>query len=133
MLDDEAVEVDVEGEHNWVLACDLDELVRSHPPRAARLLPAFDPWVAGSSRGCAALLDPAHAARVHRLQGWISATLLVDGRIVGVWKHTRKGRRLQLELEPFETLPAWARGQLEAEAERLAAFLGGELMVHWKA
>lgn len=132
-LGEEALEVDVEGERNWILAHDLTELERAEPPGVARLLPAFDPWVAGSSRRCAALLQPTHAARVHRPQGWISPVLLVNGRMVGVWKHTRKGRRLQIELEPFDTLPGWARGQLEAEAERLAAFLDGELTLQWRA
>ena len=32
-----------------------------------------------------------------------------------------------LEVEPFGRLPVWARAQLEAEAERLADFLDGEL------
>jgi hypothetical protein len=32
-----------------------------------------------------------------------------------------------VELKPFGRLPAWAAGRLEAEAHRLAAFLGGEL------
>jgi hypothetical protein len=40
--------------------------------------------------------------------------VLVNGRIVGVWNHARKGRR-------------------EAEAERLAAFLGGALELRWGA
>jgi hypothetical protein len=93
----------------------------------ARLLPAFDPWVAGASRTAAALIDSRHRARVYRPQGWFSPVVLVNGRMVGVWKHTRKGRRLFVELEPFGRLPAWARTQLEAEADRLAAFLDGQL------
>jgi hypothetical protein len=36
---------------------------------AARLLPAFDPWVIGASRDAAALLDHAHRSRVYRAQG----------------------------------------------------------------
>jgi Winged helix DNA-binding domain len=49
-------------------------------PKTARLLPAFDPGVAGASRRAAALLDPQHKARVYRAQGWISSVLLVNGR-----------------------------------------------------
>jgi hypothetical protein len=47
--------------------------------------------------------------------------------MAGVWRHERKGRRLLVEIEPFERFPSWARKQIGAEAERLAAFLGGEL------
>ncbi|MGH3132365.1 MAG: DNA glycosylase AlkZ-like family protein [Gaiellaceae bacterium] len=126
-LGDEAVELDVEGEGAWVLARDVREIASAEPPNAARLLPAFDPWVVGASRRAAALLEPRHKTRVYRAQGWISPVVLVNGRMVGVWRHARKGRRLSVELEPFGRLPAWARTQLEAEADRLAAFLDCEL------
>jgi len=126
-LGEEAVEVDVEGTRHWVLARDVREMAAAESPNAARLLPAFDPWVIGASRSAAALLEPKHKARVYRMQGWISPVLLVDGRMVGVWKHARKGRRLLVEIEPFGKLPAWARTQVEAEAERLAEFLDCEL------
>lgn len=122
-LGEEAVEVDVEGQRAWVLA-------RAEPPDAARLLPAFDPWVIGASRGAAALLDPRYRARVYRGQGWISPVVLVNGRMVGVWRHAREGRRLLVEIEPFDRLPARVRAQVEAEAERLAAFLDCELELH---
>lgn len=122
-LGEEVVEVDAEGQRAWVLARDVHDMVSAKSPHAARLLPAFDPWVIGASRGAAALLAPRHKARVYRGQGWISPVLLANGRIVEVWRHARKGRRLLVEIEPFGRLPAWARTQVEAEAERLAAFL----------
>ncbi len=125
-LGDEAVELDVDGDRAWVLAGDAAEIASAEPPETARLLPAFDPWVVGTARYAPAQLDPALKARVFRPQGWISPVLLVNGRMVGVWKHTRKGRRLDVELEPFGRLPRWARAQLEDEADRLAEFLALE-------
>jgi len=139
-LGDEAVEIDVEGQRAWVLAQDLPEMASAKPPQAARLLPAFDPWVIGTLIGkptsyrCDAVLrKPGHRRRIFSAQGWVSPVLLVNGQIVGVWTHTRKGRKLLVEIEPFATLPVLARTQLEAEAERLATFLGGDLSVTWKA
>jgi hypothetical protein len=123
-LGEEAVEVDVEGQRGWMLARDVPAVISAQSPNAARLLPAFDPWVVGASRRAAALLEPTYKARVYRGQGWISPVVLVNGRMVGVWRHLRKGRRLIVQIEPFAILPAWARAQLEAEAERLAAFFG---------
>ena len=124
----ETVEVDVEGLRAWVLRRDRATLLAAKPPQAARLLPAFDPWVLGASR-LEGLLDPAHKPLVYRAQGWISPVVLVNGRIAGVWKHARKGRRLVVEVAPFVRLQTWARAQVQAEAERLAGFLGGELTV----
>ncbi len=130
-LGEEAVEVDVEGQRAWVLARDVHEMASTSSPQVARLLPAFDPWVIGASRDAAALLEPRHKTRVYRGQGWISPVVLANGRMVGVWRQARKGRRLLLEIEPFGRLRTWARTQIEAEAARLAAFLDCGLELHW--
>lgn len=126
-LGEEAIEVDVEGHRALVLTQDVEEIAATASPNTARLLPAFDPWVVGASRTAAALLDPVHKSRVFRPQGWISPVILVNGRIAGVWKQTRKGRRLLVELTPFAKLPTWTRPQIEAEANRLATFLDSQL------
>ena len=128
-LGDEAVELRVGRDHAWALVRDVPEIVAAEPVESAQLLPAFDPWVVGASRTASALLEPRRKAHVYRPQGWFSPVLLVNGRMVGVWKHTRKGRRLLVELEPFGRLPVWARQRLEAEAERLAEFLGADLLI----
>jgi hypothetical protein len=125
-LGDEAVQVSVEGERCWVLAADLDDLLAAERPRAARLVPLFDQYVVNSNRGVEALLPQAEKARVFRQAGWISPAVLVDGAIAGVWRHERRGARLEVAIEPFAKLPRWAVAQVEAEAERLAGYLGGD-------
>jgi hypothetical protein len=131
-LGDEIVPVDVEGTAGWMLREHAEEAAAEAPPeRIVRLLPGFDMWVIGAARDAAALLDPAEKKRVYRNQGWISPVLLVNGRMEGVWKHERKGKRVTVTIEPFRKLPKWARQDAEAEAERLAGFLGGELAVSW--
>jgi uncharacterized protein YcaQ len=132
-LGDEVAEVDVEGETYRMLAGHVAEAAEATPGNIVRLLPGFDQWVVGASRTAPAQLDPEHKARVYRPQGWLSPVLLVNGRMEGVWRHARKGRRLIVELEPFGRLPKWARIQAEREASRLADFLGGELSLSWTA
>ncbi|MBD0282490.1 MAG: AlkZ family DNA glycosylase [Thermoleophilaceae bacterium] len=133
VLGDEAVNVDVEGEACWMLADHAAEAARAMPANVARLLPGFDQWTIGASRSSPAQLDPEHKARVYRPQGWISPVLLVNGRMEGVWRHERKGRRLLVELEPFGKVPKWVRTQAEEEATRLVEFLGGERELSWVA
>jgi uncharacterized protein YcaQ len=130
-LGDELVEVDTEGTVGWMLREHAEEAAAAEPAKLARLLPGFDMWVIGAARDSAAQLEPAHKQRVYRDQGWISPVLLVNGRMDGVWKHERKGKRLLVTIEPFGRVPKWARAQAEAEAKRLAVFLGGELAVDW--
>jgi uncharacterized protein YcaQ len=133
-LGDEIVAVEVEGTAGWTLREHAEEAAAEKPAsRVVRLLPGFDMWVIGAARDGAALLDPAEKKRVYRNQGWISPVLLVNGRMEGVWKHERKGTRLLVAVEPFGRLPKWARTEVEAEAERLARYLGGELELSWSA
>jgi len=130
-LGDELAQVDVDGTPGFMLREHAAEAAAAEPVRQCRLLPGFDMWVIGAARDAAALLDPAEKKRVYRNQGWISPVVLVNGKIEGVWKHERKGKRLVVTIEPFGKLPKWARAEAEAEAERLAAFLGGELELSW--
>lgn len=131
-LGDEALEIEIEGERVWMLAPDVEEMASVVLTETARLLPAFDPWVAGASRASAAVVDPVHRSRVYRPQGWISPVVLVNGRMAGVWKHARKGSRLLVEIAPFDRLTVMVREQLEIESARLAEFLGGDLSVKWE-
>jgi Winged helix DNA-binding domain len=133
-LGDEIVAVDVDGTAGWMLREHAEEVAAEKPTsHVVRLLPGFDMWVIGAARDAAALLDPAEKKRVYRNQGWISPVLLVNGRMEGVWKHEVKGTRLTVAVEPFGKLPKWARTEVEAEAERLAGFLGGALELSWSA
>jgi hypothetical protein len=130
-LGDAVTPVEVEGAAAWMLAADVPEIALAAPGGAVRLLPAFDPYVIGATRGAPALLPDTHRARVYRAQGWISPVLLVDGRMDGVWRHEKKGTRLSVTIEPFANLPDATRRAAEAEAERLATFLGGALDLTW--
>jgi hypothetical protein len=57
--------------------------------------------------------------------------LLVDGRIEGVWRHERSGGAIAVEIAPFGRPGRDVRAGAEAEAERLAGFLGGDLRLAW--
>lgn len=51
-------------------------------------------------------------------------TLLVDGRLSGVWSKKQRRDTLLLKLEPFEEIDPNLRPILDAEAEDIARFLG---------
>ena len=130
-LGDEVAQVDLAGVPAWMLTADVGEAAAAEPAGVVRLLPAFDHYVVAAPRDRDAVLPEALRGRVYRPQGWLSPVLAVDGRMAGVWRHERKGRRLTVTVEPFGRLPAGARRGAEDEAERLAAYLGGELSLTW--
>jgi hypothetical protein len=124
---DGAAEVDVEGDARWMHEAHAAEAAAAAPGGPLRLLPAFDQYVVGATRHAERLMPGAFAPRVYRPQGWLTPVLCAGGRIEGVWRHERKGRRVVVEVEPFGRLTKARRAEVEAEAERLASFLGGEL------
>lgn len=127
-LGEEATQVSIEGKRFWMLSKDVAELAANEPvEKVVRLLPAFDQWAVCASRRVPALVEPKYHQRIYRLQGWVSPVLLVNGRMVGVWKYEQKSRTLTVEVEAFGKLPRWVKPYIEEEAEKLAAFLGGDL------
>ena len=109
-LGEEAIEVEAEGQRAWVLVRDVHEMASAKSPNVARLLPAFDPWVIGASRRAAALVEPHYKARIYRGQGWVSPVLLVNGRMVGVWKHACSSRPRLSASPSSSTANSWRIG-----------------------
>ncbi len=54
------------------------------------------------------------------------STVLVDGVVGGIWKRTKRGRRLEIAVEPTTELTAAHLDLLDLEVERIATFLGVE-------
>ncbi|WP_205698212.1 winged helix DNA-binding domain-containing protein [Conexibacter sp. SYSU D00693] len=129
-LEDEVVPVAVQGDPDGLvrtaLAGDVDALAAAAPPPEARLLPAFDHHTVALLRD-PAILDQSRRAEISRAAGWITPVVLVGGAIAGVWRHERRGRAVEVTIEPWGRLPRGAKAQLRVEAERLATFLGGDL------
>src|SRR5918999_4322921 len=113
-LEDELVEVEIAGAPARLLAADLKALKTASAPRTVRLLPAFDPYIVGfRPRGL--LVEAAHEPRIFRPQAWFSPVVLVGGRGVGIWEREKRGRRLEVRIEPFAKLSAAARKALADE------------------
>jgi Winged helix DNA-binding domain len=131
-LGDEVTPVEVEGVPAWMLAADARKLRDLEAPRSVRLLPAFDQYVVAASPHADYLLPGDWRRRVYRPQGWISPVLLVNGRMLGTWRHAIRGSRMEVDIQPFIKAPTWVRRSAAQEAERLAEFLGGTLRLEWK-
>lgn len=124
------VPVDVEGQTRFIARKDVDAALSADATKEVHLLPAFDQYVVMSPRD-PALLDPKMKERVFRKAAWLSPVLLVGGRIEGVWWWERKGKRLQVDLEPFTKQPAWVKKAASVEIHRLADLFGLEPVTRW--
>lgn len=126
----EAVEVELEdGATGWVNADDsvldgqpLDGAANATNDQVpwAALVPSLDPTVMGW-KDREWYLDDAYAARVFDRNGNAGPTLWINGRVVGGWAQRPDGT---LAFDILEPISRSERAELNAEAERVHAFLG---------
>jgi len=87
-MGDRLAEVDLDGGSAYVLAEHADELAAVEPSRTVRLVGQFDQYVLGPGTKETRMLPAHHRAKVSKAAGWISAVVLLGGRIVGVWEES---------------------------------------------
>ncbi len=145
LLGAELAPVETDEEPLWLLKTQLDELddgtfasgtgdpFQSLPAPVLRLLPRFDTYLLGW-RDRHRILAPELERILIPGGGILAATLLVDGRLTGVWSTSQRGKRgrtpapsLLLTVQPFEPLPERLAPLLEQEALRVGRFLGLEI------
>jgi hypothetical protein len=115
--------VSVEGQPADVLAGDLEVISRRPPAGSVQMLPPFDPYLMGHlSRDH--LFEAIHSAKVSRTAGWISAVVLVDGRVAATWSHVIAKGTLRIIVEPLERLTSKTGAEVRRRAESLVETLG---------
>ena len=126
-IQEERMAVKVANEPCDVLKDDADEIAAMKPVRGVvRLLPLFDPFLLAHAEKTH-LLQTLHYKRVYRNQGWISAVILVDGKIVGTWSYRFERNKVIVDLQPFASLQRTVRTRVEQEAAALARFFSKDL------
>lgn len=122
--------VRVDGRESVLPAADLAAMENPPEPDLVRLLPPWDPFLQARDRRLL-VPDPLLHKEVWKVIGNPGA-LLADGEIAGTWRTKAVGRRLDFTISPFWTLPAAARHEAEAEAERIATARGfADMRVDW--
>ena len=122
-LAEELAPVSIAGQRADMLASDLDRIAAMTMQPSVRVLPPFDPYLMGySSRDH--LFAAEHSSRVSRTAGWISAVVLVDGRVVATWTHTAVKGGLAVTVEPFRKLSPSTVKELRVRFDTMAAALG---------
>ena len=128
----ELEEVEVEGCQAFALRTTLEAMRRSQPAGTVRLLPLFDAYLMGIGRDAEAILPQAYQRLVFRPQGWISAVVLADGVVQGVWETKPRGGQTLVTVRPFSSLPEATRHGIQAEAQRLGAYLNRNVEVEYE-
>ncbi len=115
--------VNVEKISMWLPVSKLKMLSPSRPhKRMVKLLPAFDTYLLGYADRSLLVSEQRRKNVYHG--GQTLPVVLVDGAAAGTWRYERRGKRLAIEVKPFERLDDTSSGLVAEEAEDVARFLG---------
>jgi hypothetical protein len=128
---DELEKIDVEGRRAYVLAGDT---VFSELQPSLRLLSEYDVYIMGFRERehlvPEAVKEQVAAHGRGRYEGPAGVRLVaIDGAAAGLWERKKRGKRIELQVTPARRLTRAQRAELDAEAERIGAFLGLEPVV----
>lgn len=122
-LADELVAVSIEGRRAAVLSSDAQRIAKQPAEVSVQFLPPFDPYLMGHSSR-AHIVEAANLSKVSRTAGWISAVVLVDGKVAGTWTHVAAAGGLRVTIDPFRRLSAKTTAGVRRKADSLAEALG---------
>jgi hypothetical protein len=117
------IELTVEGHSGWMPeghAAWLDEA--PSPTPLVRLLPRFDTYLLGY-KGRDAAVATEHGNRVNAGGGIVHPTLLVDGRVLGLWSLRKARGAAEVTVQPFSELPPGVAEGIHAEIADIGRFL----------
>ena len=129
---DELEEVDVEGWRAVALRATLEPMQQLELSETIHLLPLFDAYTIGIPHDLEPLLDGAYKSLVFRRQGWISAVILINGSIQGVWQYTTRRSQMVVKVHLFRSLTAFIQKGIEAEVERLSDFFKTNVFLEYE-
>jgi hypothetical protein len=130
-LENHLSKVSINRQTAWILSEDIKPLTSgTKQNNFVNLIPSFDTYMLGH-KDKSHLITQSHYKAVYRKAGWLSPVILVNGRVTGVWRHKRKGKRLNIEVQPFKKLPKFVREGISREAHDLGQFLDAESTISY--
>ena len=133
-ISDSTAEVTVTDQRGKLLILeeDLGALLKKEVnPRWARLLPEFDALIMGH-RDKTRFLDPSTKSSVFLPLADVAATILMDGRVEGVWKMKKDRKLWRLELSTFKEFSEEEKDSVYREIEGLRDFTRFEIEESWE-
>lgn len=125
--------VDVDGFRGLMLGSDAEKASKIEPVHVVRLLPSFDSYVMFCSPR-EWVVPTAHRNRIfNKLAGWVFPSVIVDGTAVGIWNLKKRGRNVEVNVEPFRKLASREKVGIEREATRIGEFLESRVEVSYSS
>lgn len=128
-LSGESMDVEVDGRTIQILEKDLEhlDLYSGHNP-VLRLLPRFDTYILGYADRTL-IVDPGYENRLSPGGGIISATIALDGLVLGVWKLIPGKKMATIKVEIFPDQSTDLFPLIEKEAQDVGRFLAKDVEI----
>ncbi len=97
-------------------------LKKNPSPDKVYLLPAFDEYILGY-KNRDLFLDPEHNRKVITVNGLFYPTIIVDGKVAGMWKRGISKGKVNLDFQLFDNLNKKQLTAIKDEVKRLESFL----------
>ncbi|MBP2327010.1 hypothetical protein JOF56_007395 [Kibdelosporangium banguiense] len=120
LIEQELTQVDFGGK-SWILTEDVDALRSAPQAKGVRLLPPRDPYT--QMRDRETIIDKKFHKDVYKKAGE-PGTVLAHGKITGIWRPRKNGRKLTITISTFGSLANRDKKPLEHEAEQIAPLRG---------
>jgi hypothetical protein len=125
-LGEELEEVDVEGHPAYVLRGDT---AFPSPESSLRLLPEYDVYVMGFREREHLVPEEVRGQIAAHGRGRYEGPagvrfVIIDGLAAGLWERKKRGKRIDLHVAPARSLTSSQHAELDAEVERIGAFVG---------
>lgn len=112
---------DIDGRTYW-MSRELPDM--KLPLSAVYLLPSFDELLLGY-KDRSATLDLAHMPKiVPGMNGMFAATIVIDGKVEGIWRRTIKKNEIIVELAPFGDLSVIQKRRIETAITSYGKYMG---------
>src|SRR6266699_499920 len=131
-MNGELEEVEVEGWRAVALRATLEPMQPLEAAETIHLLPRFDAYTIGMPHAGEPLFSGAYKRLVFRPQGWVSAVVLVNGSIQGVWQSTTRRSQTVVKVHLFCPPTAVIQKGIEAEVERLSDFFKTKVLLEYE-
>ena len=125
---DELAEVDFEREKRWLLREDLALIVDGEKIESVKLLPSWDVYVMFYHPRELFISESNREKVFSQLRG-NRPVLLIDGIARGVWERKRKGKIIEIRVEPFGHIDSDQKKLVREEAASMGEFLGTDVKV----
>lgn len=121
-------EVELDGRRELMLKQDAETASGLAPAHVVRLLPSFDCYAMLYSPRELFVSD-ADRGRIFRAAGWNYPVIMVDGAAAGTWGLKKRGKKADVELEPFRPLSTREKKGIKEEVKDIGGFLGAPVEI----